>query len=223
MPHMQFTFREFNENLIQTLRYATSRIDSFAEGAIAVRYIAKSPAVAKWLGDYNAGAIGVPSDIEHDPNVDVDLVYSVVPGAPKTRAPGWRGDPNRYEVACAGYAALKLEGCAYAVIHGHGRYSDDMPTEANTDGRVNSRGAVCFDVYFPEDKNGIITDDQLVKGEHPWLRIYVAVSGATGPEDKWCAYQAIGALQQIIGTDDPSYLIGPDHEPSTDEIVWRKN
>lgn len=223
MPRMQHTFQEFNENLIQTIRYAASQIDSFTEGAIVVRYIAKSPTIAGWLGGHNVGAIGIPGNVESDPNVDLDLVYSVVPGGPKTRSSGWRGDSDRDEVACAGYAALKLEGCAYAVVHGFGRYSDDMPAEFETDGRVNSRGAMCFDIYPPEDEDGIITDDQLAEGERPWLRIYIAVSGATGPEDKWCAYQAIGALQQLLGTPDSGYIVSPSYEPSTDEIVWRKN
>lgn len=220
MPRMQFTFQEFNEMIIQTIRYATSQIDSFDEGAIAVRYVAKSPSIAGWLGGHNVGAIGTGNGIENDPNVDLDLVYSVVPGSPKTRSAGWRGDPDRREVACAGYAMLKLEGCAYAVTHSHGRCSDDMPKECETDGRVSSRGAVCFDLYPPEDENGIITDDQLVEGEHPWLRLYVAVSGATGPEDKWCAYQAINALQQLLV--DPECVIGPDYEPNFDEITMRK-
>lgn len=223
MPRMQYPFQEFNEILVRTLRHATDQIDSFAEGAIAIRYVAKSPAIAGWLGGHNVGGIGVPSGIENDPDVDLDLIYSVVPGGRKTRAAGWRGDPSRYEVACAGYAALKLEGCAYAVVHGYGHYSDDMPAEFNTDGRVNGRGSVCFDIYPPEDEYGIISDDQLAEGEHPWLRIYIAVSGATGPEDKWCAYQAISALQQLLGTPDPNCIVGPSCEPSTDEIVWRKN
>lgn len=222
MPHMQFTFQEFNETLIQTIRYATSQIDSFDEGAIAVRYIAKSPSIAGWLGEHNVGAIGKPGGVEQDPNVDLDLVYSVIPGGPKTRTPGWRGDPNHREIACAGYAALKLEGCAYAVVHGYGRCSDDMPAKFNTDGRINSRGSICFDLYPPEDENGIITNDQLAEDEHPWLRLYVAVSGATGPEDKWCAYQSINALQQLLCTADPNCIVAPDYEPNFDEITMRK-
>lgn len=220
MPRMQHTFHEFNEMLVHTIRYATSQIDSFDEGTIAVRYVAKSPSIAGWLGGHNVGAIGKSGGIESDPNVDLDLVYPVVPGGRKTRAPGWRNDPNRCEVACAGYAALKLEGCAYAVVHGYGRCSDDMPAECETDGRVNGRGAICFDLYPPEDEKGIIADDQLAEGEQPWLRIYIAVSGATGPEDKWCAYQAINALQQLLA--DPECVIGPDYEPNFDEITMRK-
>lgn len=216
MPHMQFDFQEFNDHLIRTIRYAASQIADFNEGAIALRYVGKSPSIARWLGGYNVGSV------DNDPNVDVDLIYSVVPGGPKTRSAGWRGDPERREVACAGYAMLKLEGCAYAMVHGYGRYSDDMPKECETDGRVSGRGAVCFDLYPPEDEHGIIADDQLAEGEQPWLRVYVAVSGATGPEDKWCAWQAICALEQLLCTADPDRIVAPTYEPNFDEITMRK-
>ncbi len=216
MPRMQFDFQEFNDTIIQTIRYAASQIADFDEGAIALRYVGKSPSIARWLGEYNVDGV------DNDPNVDVDLIYSVVPGSPKTRSAGWRGDPERREVACAGYAMLKLEGCAYAMVHGYGRCSDDMPKECETDGRVSGRGAMCFDLYPPEDEHGIIADDQLAEGEQPWLRVYVAVSGATGPEDKWCAWQAICALEQLLCTADPDRIVAPAYEPNFDEITLRK-
>ncbi len=216
MPHMQFDFQEFNDHLIRTIRYAASQIADFNEGAIALRYVGKSPSIARWLGEYNVDGV------DNDPNVDVDLIYSVVPGSPKTRSAGWRGDPERREVACAGYAMLKLEGCAYAMVHGYGRCSDDMPKECETDGRVSGRGAMCFDLYPPEDEHGTIADDQLAEGEQPWLRVYVAVSGATGPEDKWCAWQAICALEQLLCTADSDRIVAPAYEPNFDEITLRK-
>lgn len=228
MPYFNHTFQEANEVIISAIRFAASSIRDFEEGTIALRYAAKDPVTAAWIGSHSTtddqphyGTL-VNNDTVTDPNVDVDLVYSVVPGNPKTRAAGWRGDPNNPEVACAGYAALKLEGCAYAVIHDYGYCSDDMPEEFVTDGRVNSRGAVCFDIFPYQIDNGIIPDEK-ADIEPPCLRLYVAVSGATGEEDKYCAYQAIHALIELFFDEcSAGEIKAPEYTPNFDEITLTK-
>lgn len=229
MPYFNHTFQEFNDTVIAAIRYAASQILEFKEGAIALRYVAKDPVTATWIGSSRSEANEQPcygtlvnNDTATDPNVDVDLVYSVVPGNPKTRAAGWRGDPNSPEVACAGYAMLKLEGCAYAVVHGYGYCSDDMPEEFVTDGRVNGRGAVCFDIFPYQIDGGIIPDEKATL-EPPCLRLYVAVSGATGEEDKYCAYQTIHALIELFfGECSAGEIKAPDYMPNFDEITLCK-
>lgn len=187
---------DLQRKIVQHVRAAAARISDFEEGAIAVRFVAKTPEAARWLGNPVA-------DIS-DANTDVDFVHSIVPGKPKTRRPGWRGDPQSQEVACAGYVMLKLEGCARAVISGYGYCSDDLPPKLAVDGRVASRGAMCFDIMPFNHTTGELLSDE------PWLRIYVGVSGATGEEDKWCAYHAWNAIVEATGASHARHIRHPE-------------
>lgn len=194
-----------HQQIVQHIRAAAAKIADFEEGAIAVRFLAKTPEAAAWLGD--------PRACVDDTDVDVDFIHSIAPGKPKTRRPGWRGDPQNREVSCAGYVMLKLEGCARAVIGGHGYCSDDLPPQLKAEGRVNSRGAMCFDVMpFDRSTGELLSDD-------PWLRIYVGVSGASGIEDKWCAYHAWDAIVEATGASAAGHIRHPaNYDPHISEM-----
>ncbi len=179
-------FSVLRNNLRDAIRAEIATIDDFKEGAIMLSFVVKSDIANEFL-DY-------PCGYKSEDNVDVDFVYSARPNSPKTRHNGFRGMTDG-EVACRGYAALKIEGCCYAVRNGFGRRSCDMPDEAITWGRENDRGAVCFDInlenpgYFMDGNGDDHEHDPLI------LRIYIAVSGASGAEDERCAMAAAPVLE----------------------------
>lgn len=184
---MSKTFLELANNLRNTIRARAATIPDFETGAIMLSFVVKSDDGNQFLGGFCE---------EGDSNVDVDLIYSVRPNSPKTRPNGFRGMTDG-EVACRGYAALKIEGCAYAVRNNLGRRSCDMPDEAISWGRENDRGAVCFDIMrCLEIYNSSYST--LLETHDPdlFLRVYIAVSGASGKEDEWCALAAADALKE---------------------------
>lgn len=189
------TFFELANNLRNAIRTRATTIPDFKTGAIMLSFVVKSDDGNQFLGGFCG---------EDDSNVDVDLVYSIRPNSAKTRPNGFRGMTDG-EVACRGYAALKIEGCAYAVRNNLGRRSCDMPDEAISYGRENDRGAVCFDIVRQDFNN-----------REPFLRLYVAVSGASGKEDEWCAMAAGDVLKDWANTATDHYwkydLIEPEDE-----------
>lgn len=189
-----------NDYVIDAVRFAASQIRDFKQGAIVLRYI-PAPEAIGWFG----------------PNVYVNLTYSIVPDGTTTRAAGWRGNPDNPEIDCARDAALKLEGCAFAVAHKHGRCSDDLPDDAVADNMSNDSGAVCFDLIHNERGNPS-TEDRL------YLRLFISVSGATGEENKYCAYQAMQTLMTLFVDEPASDLTieAPNYEPDFAKITLGK-
>ena len=201
MPNIFFQpeldLRDVVETTIFTIRHAADQIRQFDHGAIALRFVPKCDSAYDWLGCYRD---------KKDGDTDVDFVYSVKPGESKTRPAGWRGNPNNLGVACAGYAMQKIEGCARALVNGYGRCSDDLPDELAIPGTCNSRGGLCYDILSPS--GGL------------WMRVYVAVSGATGDEDKWCAAIATNAaLEQCFQAIHACRIVAPsNYDPTTVDL-----
>lgn len=172
-----------------------TKIPDFRDGTIAIRFEGMNDAAIAWLyglpyRDYNA----------HDGTLH-DHVFKATVSGSTTRPAGWRDDPENIEVNCAGYVMLKLEACAYAVTHGLGRCSDDMPESAEIYGRAADPGAVCFDLVSDLNDNDnppLTALPELQRTGQHWLRIYVGVSGATGAEDKECALQAYRTIMSWL-------------------------
>lgn len=181
-----------HREIVQRVRAAARQISDFEEGAIAVRFVAKCYEAVEWLGKIEAAA--------GDTDVDVDFIHSIIPGKSKTRSAGWRGDPTREAVACAGFVMLKLEACAKAVIGGYGYSSDSLPSSEVVEGQYAGPGAMCFDIMPFDGRTGEVLS------KDPWLRIYVGVSGATGEEDKWCAYHAWQAIVKCADASHASHI-----------------
>lgn len=181
-------------DLRDAIRAEAAKITDFEEGAMVLSFVVKSEDANEFLGGF--------SDPE-DSNVDIDFTYGIRRRSPKTRKNGFRGRTDG-EVACRGYAILKIEGCAYAVRNNLGRRSCDMPDEAVAWGRENDRGAVCFDIMY-DDADG---EDNL------FLRLYVAVSGASGEEDERCAMAAHRVLSIFADTESSVdrhwFILGPE-------------
>lgn len=194
--HLNCSPNILHRTIVQKVRAAAHRIDSFEEGAIAVRFVAKQPSAAEWLGGLEACA--------GDTNVDIDFIHSIIPGKPKTRSAGWRGDPTRKAVACAGFVMLKLEACAKAVIGGYGYSSDSLPSSEVVEGQYAGPGAMCFDITPPDQD----------PAENPWLRVYIGVSGATGEEDKWCAWHAHTIFDTLAQHEQHCIITPPTYDPA---------
>lgn len=168
------------------IRLEAAKIPDFEEGVIALSLVGKSEWTNESLGDF------CDND---DNNVDVDFVFAIRPGGRKTRKAGFRRKTKR-EMACRGHAVAMIEACAYVVVRGIGRKSSDMPTENNACGRVNKRGAICFDLVAIEGDFRDPETDKLM------MRIYVAVAGASGKENEICARAAEKAITKwLVDTD----------------------
>ena len=170
---MDKSFKELRDRMLRAVRAEVAKIKGFTNGAIKFQFVVKSRESYDFLG--------YPS-YEYELDVDVASVYSVKPNFPKTLYL-----ENGDEVSCAGFAALKIEGCCHAVHYGTGRRSSDMPEEAVAPGRVREKGAVCFDIMCQKPP---------YLYEFLFLRVYVAVSGATGVEDERCALAAGPAIKE---------------------------
>lgn len=174
------TFADLRNGIRNAIRVEVATIPDFEEGAIMLCFVVKSKSANIVLG--------CPCD-DGELNADVIYAYSARPNSPKTRKNGFRGMTDG-EVACLGYAALKNEGCCYAVRNNLGHRSSDMPDEAVTWGRVNDRGTVCFDVIY----NGPTPIGY--PNKYLFLRIYITVSGASGEEDERCALAAAPVIKE---------------------------
>lgn len=191
------------------LRYKIAReIPDFIEGAIALRFVSKSPAAEHWLG-FTPSRPDDPERTHHDilsgydvyesiESSDLDFVYSVVKGGPKTRPAGWRHDFNNGELSCAGIAFMMIEGCARAVVRRFGSQSDNLPEAYLTSGSSNRPGALCMNLI----------QQQLGLNDVLLARIYVAVVGATAAEDKTIVQATPDILRGIFENEHLSY--GPN-------------
>ncbi len=185
------------KNTIQTLvnqisdaiRAKAAEIPDFNNGAFRLLFVPKCEDANSFLGGFGIGC-------------EIDFGFAIKDGGKRTR-PAIDGHK---ECACYGYAAEKIEGCAYALRNNLGRYSDDMPESAETWGRASDKGCVVYEIFANEVG---IMDDSLSK---LYLRVYVAVSGATGKEDQQCALVAGDILQQWcdIKTDCGFSLTKPE-------------
>ena len=200
------TFFDLRDGIRDAIRAEVATIPDFDCGAIVLSFVVKSELANRLLGN--------PCDKDEE-NTDVDFAYSAKPNRPKTRPNGFRGMTDG-EVACRGYAALKIEGCCYAVRNGLGRRSSDMPDDAVTWGRANDRGAVCFDI------EGKLCPLRCAN-EFLLMRIYVAVSGVDSMEDERCALAAAPVIKKWA-TDvnlhdyDPRPLVLRVIEPEPEEV-----
>lgn len=197
----------FTGRLASQIRYATRKIPDFRDGAIVIRYVGLCEDANYWLN--------MPVRQNDDPKVDLDYVFPAQPGGRKTRAAGWRDNPENLELSCAGVAMDMIEGCARAIVRNLGRCSDDLPDLYLTPGSSNRQGALCFDIDVPRMAE---EEDSSLKHGDTFLRIYVAVCGATPEEDKRCAYEAFAVLRHLLsGTD--ACIVSPSCNPEQITIV----
>jgi hypothetical protein len=166
--------KKLAREIVRAVRAEAAKIPDFDNGAIRLLFAPKCAEAEHWLGDN-----GVDETV-----CETDFGYVIKKGFGHTRPNGWRGEDDG-ECDCYGYAALKIAGCAYAIKHGLGHRSSDMPAEAVTWGRENDPGCVgyCVEISSERTYGG--------GGQFkPYLRVYVSVSGATSEEDERCALAA---------------------------------
>lgn len=179
----QLTIQELVRRIISEIQAEAAKIPDFDDGAIRLLFVPKCNVAVDYLGGFGT-------------DCEIDFGFPIKEGANHTRPAKWRGDEDREECGCYGYAALKIEGCAYALRNNLGRRSCDMPEENETWGRANDRGCVVYEIFITERFG--IADASPPK---PYFRLYVAVSGATGDEDERCALTAGNILQQWCDTE----------------------
>ncbi len=199
-PFMAVSLENFHRHVVDAVRAAASQIADFKTGAIAVRYVALDSAAAAWLGR--------PEAYLREGKVNTTFIDSIVKGGSTTRPACWRDDPENEEVDCAGYVMLKLEGCTRAIIGNFGYCSDDLPDQFTIEGSVNGRGAMCFEIA-----------PSMSSYDSPQLRIFVGVSGASGIEDKWCAFHALDGISSCLTNDTSKAVIRPTFNPNADEVI----
>jgi hypothetical protein len=144
-------------------------VDGFEHGAVNLALVA--------LSDYGTEFLGVPEQ-----GCEVSFVSKV--GDSRHRPAGTVWDEHGGAVNCGAYTALQVGGAYYAISHGLGNCSDDMPTGIEIPGCSNRAGCVAVDIYRPV---GSMTREKL-------LRIFVAISGASSEVDKACALSAVEAV-----------------------------
>lgn len=157
---IKFVF--FVRKLKKVIQAEVLRIPTFKEGAIQLLFAPKCDEADMMM-------FGIGRDCERK------FIFPARFGYSHTRPAGYRGS-DEAECDCSGYAALKIQGAAYAVKHKLGDSSEDMPDENVTWGRENDPGCICYVIYDLRDKE--------------FMRIYVSVSGADSDEDKACAKAA---------------------------------
>lgn len=176
---IKLTIQKLVEGIVSAVQSEAAKIPGFDNGAIRLLFVPKCPAGERFLGGFG-------------PNCEIDFGFPIKEGASHIR-PATEDDK---ECDCYGYAALKIEGCAYALRNDLGRRSCDMPESAETWGRASDQGCVVYDIFITEVFG--IADSSKPK---PYFRLYVAVSGATGKEDEQCALAARDILQQWCSTE----------------------
>lgn len=187
----KLTIQELTRSIVDAIQAEAVKVPDFDNGAIRLLFVPKCETAVDFLGNFG-------------PDCEIDLGFPIKKGASHTRPAKWRGDVDRKECDCYGYAALKIEGCAYALRNNLGRHSCDMPEEAETWGRASDKGCVVYDISIV--KGFWFTYNPSLKH---YFRLYVAVSGALGDEDERCALAAGDVLQQWCDTerDDDGYKI----------------
>ena len=170
---MNKVFVELRNSMRDAIRAEAAKILDFDCGAIILSFIGKCELANEFLDDPCKGGDGR----------DNDFAYKVRPDRPMTRPNGFRGvfDGER---ACRGCATLKLESCSYAVGEKLGRRSCDTPDSSIALGRLNERGAVCFDVNMEDGT--------------PFFRSYISVDGASSEENERCALAAASVLRKWV-------------------------
>jgi hypothetical protein len=179
----KFTFQDLVRDIVEAVQTEIAKISDFDNGAIRLLFVPKCDKAVGFFGGFGR-------------HCEIDLGFPVREGASHTRAAKWRGKEDRKECDCYGYAALKIEGCAYALRNNLGRRSCDMPEEAETWGRASDQGCVVYDIFIT-DRFGIGDNSS---PEH-YFRLYVSVSGAMGDEDERCALAASSILQTWCDTE----------------------
>jgi hypothetical protein len=163
------TIQELAEKIVEAVRAEASKIPDFEFGAIRITFAPKCQEASLFLG-------GFSSDCE------VDLSYPIKEGGKRTRP----ADENNEELACNGYTALMVEGCAYALRGGFGRRSQDMPDWGIILGRSNAKGSVVYE---------ILVNNEDCSNRKLYLRIYISVKGALSDFDnERCALAAEDTL-----------------------------
>lgn len=177
------TIQDLTRRLVTTIQTEAAKITDFDNGAIRLLFVPKCETAVNYLGGFGI-------------DCEIDFGFPIKQGASHTRPAKWRNKEDREECDCYGYAALKIEGCAYALRNDLGRRSCNMPESAETWGRASDQGCVVYDIFIVE-RFGPADDPQL---KH-YFRLYVAVSGATGEEDEQCALASSEVLQQWCDTE----------------------
>jgi hypothetical protein len=169
----KITVQKLVKGISDAVRAKAAEVPDFENGAFRLLFVPKCEDANQFLGGFGV-------------DCEVDFGFSIKEGGSRTRP----AMDEQKECACYGYAAEKIEGCAYALRNGFGRRSSDMPGGFETWGRVNDPGCVVYEIFSAE-KFGI-TDNP---SPQLYLRIYVSVSGATGTEDTDCALAVGGVIQ----------------------------
>ncbi len=139
-----------------------ARIPDFKHGAIQFLFVPKSKKADRMM-------FAIGRDCERK------FIFPSRDGYGHTRPAGFRGS-DEAECDCSGYASLKIQGAAFALKHGCGSKSQDMPNTEVTWGRECDPGAICYQVFTRKGKD--------------YMRLYCAVSGASSQEDQKCAEAA---------------------------------
>lgn len=170
----KITIQALARDIANAIRLEATKVLDFDNGAIRVLFVPQCEDANSFLGGFGI-------------DCKIDLGYAIKEGASCTRP----ARDDHKEFACYGYAAEKIDGCAYALQNGLGRRSCDIPESAETWGRVNDKGCVVYDILMTK-RFGIADTSPPIS----YLRVYIAVSGATSREDELCALAAGGVLQK---------------------------
>ena len=155
-------FIKLIHDLKKAVQTAIAKIPDFKHGAVQFLFVPNCEKANRMM-------FGIGMDCERK------FIFPARPGYGHTRPAGYRGNREK-ECDCSGYAALKIQGAAFAYKNHMGNRSQDMSTTYLTWGRENDPGAVCYALFDYKSK--------------PFMRLYVGVSGADGNEDQECAANA---------------------------------
>jgi len=170
------TIQELARNIVNAVQAEAAKVPGFDYGAIRLLFVPKIDMAEKFVGGFGL-------------DCEMGLIYPIKLGASHTRPA--QGDEK--ECDCSGYAALKIQGCAYALKNGLGRKSGDMPESAETWGRASDKGCVVYEISMK-----LLLKDCSPSGigSVSLLRLYVSVSGADSIDDERCAFVAGDIIRQ---------------------------
>lgn len=157
-----FQFIKLVQDLKKAVQAEVAKIADFNHGAIQFLFVPNCEKADRMM-------FGIGQDCERK------FIFPARPGYGHTRPAGYRGNREK-ECDCSGYAALKIQGAAFAYKNKLGNLSQDMSSTYLTWGRENDPGAIVYGVFDDKSK--------------PYMRVYVGVSGADSDEDQKCAAAA---------------------------------
>lgn len=160
------------------------------DGAIAIRFIERNPAIHSWLFEENASKEARRLDASRD------FILTANPAVQLKQLDdlAWRDSPMNHHSKLEASALSRLEGCVYAAANNFGRSSKDLPTKSVTENRSNAPGALCYDVIAVD--HSLLTPARLSDTNQSHLlllRICVSVASGTTKDESYAmeSYDAI--------------------------------